>query len=40
MGGDGGVSDKEFLEVFVCKINSLEQGRDVEGCSCWGVGLI
>ena len=29
MGGDGGVSDKEFLEVFVCKINRLGAR---EGC--------
>jgi len=37
----GGVSDKEFLEVFLCvRSTGLEQGRDVEGCSCWGVGLI
>ena len=28
-GGDGGVSDKEFLEVFVCKINRLGAR---EGC--------
>lgn len=40
MGGLG-VSDKEFLEVFLCvRSTGLEQGRDVEGCSCWGVGLI
>jgi len=29
MGGCGGVSDKEFLEVFVCKINGLGTR---EGC--------
>jgi len=29
MGGCGGVSDKEFLEVFVCKINRLGTR---EGC--------
>ena len=37
----GGSLRQRFFGSFLCvRSTDLEQGRDVEGCSCWGVGLI
>jgi len=41
-GGEGwGESPTKNFWKFLCvRSTGLEQGRDVEGCSCWGSGLI
>lgn len=42
-GRDGGMGEsptKNFWKFLCVRSTGLEQGRDVEGCSCWGVGLI
>lgn len=39
-GGVGESPTKNFWKFLCVRSTGLEQGRDVEGCSCWGVGLI
>jgi hypothetical protein len=40
MGGVGESPTKNFWKFLCVRSTGLEQGRGVEGCSCWGSGLI